>query len=366
MNQVGRICRSALIIGRCGNAALPWLSLCLACLAIDSTNLSAAEEPRILTLEGSITGVHDPVVIKEKDTYYLFNTGGSRGGGAGGGSIPVRTSKDMINWTNVGFALEPGLPAWVRTELPNSGNSAWAPDISFFNGEYHLYYAVSSFGSRNSVLGLATTKTLDRSSPDYQWVDQGMVLRSYDTAEHRDDWNAIDPNLVIEGGTNVWLTWGSFWSGIKMKRINYETGKPFPGDTNMISISSRERARPINGSVEAPFIYRHETNWYLFVSFDRCCQGSNSTYNVVVGRSPNITGPYSDKDGKLMTEGGGSLVINSTEGAWRGPGHEAVLREGGQDYLFMHAYPVQGRGSSLQISTMLWDEKGWPRVGKLP
>ena len=129
---------------------------------------------------------------------------------------------------------------------------------------------MSSFGSRNSAIGLATTRTLDPSSPDYRWTDEGMVLRSY---QDKDDWNAIDPNLVLDGDS-AWLVWGSFWGGIKMRRVDPSTGKLSAADTTMHSLSSRPREQPINGSVEAPFIVRHGDYWYLFVSFDRCCRGA--------------------------------------------------------------------------------------------
>lgn len=326
------------------------------CFVVGALAAQASSDPHVLTVSGDVEGVHDPVVITERGTYYVFCTGGRGNEGV----IPIRTSKDLRTWTRAGFVFDK-LPAWATKEIQR-GRGAWAPDISYFSGKFHLYYSVSSFGSRNSVIGLATNRTLDPRSSKYKWVDEGLVLRSY---EEKDDWNAIDANVVIEDRRNMWLNWGSFWGGIKMRRIDPATGKLSTSDSTMHALASRPRTPPIGGSIEAPFIVRHGDYWYLFASFDRCCRGAKSTYNIVAGRSRNITGPYVDRDGKAMTDGGGTLVLAATEGNWRGPGHQAVLRARGGDLLFFHAYHATTGRPQLQISTMVWED-GWPRVGALP
>ena len=250
--------------------------------------------------------------------------------------------------------------------MPKAQNG-WAPDVSFYNGKYHLYYSLSSFGVNDSAIALATNTTLNPDSPDYKWVDEGLVIRSH---AGQDDFNAIDPNLAIEDDQHVWLTWGSFWGGIKMRRIDPATGKPSEDDATLYSLASRPRKNPhqtppTEGAIEAPFLVHRGDYWYLFVSFDFCCRGAKSDYKVVVGRSKVITGPYLDKNDKPMSEGGGSLVVEGATDNWHGAGHEAVFQEDGNDFLLFHAYSATSGMPRLQISTMNWED-GWPHVASLP
>ena len=175
-------------------------------------------------------------MIKENDTYYVFCTGGRNGSGV----LPIRTSKDVKTWTRTGFVFPDSLPEWTRTEVPRA-NNAWAPDVAFFNGKFHIYYSVSSFGSRDSAIGSSPTRPSTRRAPHYKWVDEGTVVRSF---QDKDDWNAIDANLFVEDDKNVWLNWGSFWGGIKMRRVDPATGKLSATDTTLHSLSSAPARSP--------------------------------------------------------------------------------------------------------------------------
>lgn len=328
-------------------------------LAVAFCSLAIADEPRLLKLTGDLE-VHDPAIAKQGDIYYLFCTGGFRRGGV----LPLFTSPDLQHWHRVGSIIEK-LPESLAQAFPKT-RFAWAPDISYFNGSYHLYYAISTFGSNDSAILLATNTTLDPASHQYRWTDQGVVVRSRPEA---DNFNAIDPNIAVEDERNVWLSWGSFWGGIMMQRIDPQTGHVVNRD-KIHELATRPHevngeTHNSGGPIEAPFLVRHGDYWYLFVSWDYCCRGSKSDYKVVVGRATSITGPYLDRRGTPMTEGGGTLVIEANAGEWRGAGHPAVLAVKETDYIVFHAYSATTGRPQLQISTITWDD-GWPRVASLP
>jgi arabinan endo-1,5-alpha-L-arabinosidase len=316
-------------------------------------SLMAAERthPEVLKLDGDISPIHDPGIIREGNTYYVFATNWFAGK-----LLPMFCSPDLRNWKFCGNVFE-DVPEWARKEVPGV-RGLWAPEIAFVRGRYRLYYSVSTFGSNHSVIGLATNKTLNPSSPGYRWVDEGRVIGS----TREDDWNAIDPNLAVDADGGMWLTLGSFWGGIKMRRLDPETGKLSSKDTTLHSLASRRPLRP--PAIESPSIVRHDGYYYLFVSFDLCCRGRDSTYNIRVGRSRNITGPYLDRDGKLMMEGGGTLLLEGTA-VWRGPGGQSVLLDPTGNLLAFHAYEGTTGRPVLQISTLVWED-GWPRLGTLP
>lgn len=317
--------------------------------------------PHAFQVDGDVAGTHDPSIIKDGDTWYLFATAT---GPNHQGELPIRCSQDLHHWKACGYVF-PALPEWIAKELPGT-KDLWAPDISYFNGEFHLYYAFSVFGKNTSGLALLTNKTLDPRSPNFHWVDRGLVLRS----QADDDFNAIDPNIVLDSEGRAWLSFGSFWTGIKMRRIDPSTGMLDAKDPKVYSLARRlppnnppadTLGLPGNWqAIEAPFIVHHEGYYYLFVSFDLCCRGIKSNYKTMVGRSNNVTGPYTDVDGKPMMYGGGTPLLTGNQ-RWIGPGGESILQQKDGDIIVFHAYDGKTGRPSLQISSITWSN-GWPHA----
>jgi arabinan endo-1,5-alpha-L-arabinosidase len=321
---------------------------------------SICQQPSAFELSGDYPLAHDPSIAKEANTYYVFTTTGS----AAQGQLPIRCSNDLRSWKMCGSVFSV-IPEWIRTASPKT-RGLWAPDISYFDSKYHLYYAYSSFGVNTSGIALATNATLDPSNPHYQWKDEGLVIES----KAGDDFNAIDPNIVLDKKGRPWLSFGSFWSGIKMREIDVSTGKLLASNPQRYALASRvkpENAQPAKPglpanwqAIEAPFIGRHGRYFYLFVSFDLCCRGTRSTYRIMVGRSRQVTGPYVDAEGKPMLEGGGTELL-AANSRWLGPGGESILHQPEGDYLVFHAYDASTGKPALQISTIVW-RAGWPHA----
>jgi len=322
---------------------------------------------RVIPVAGDTEYVHDPSIIRDGDTWYVFSTAN---GPDRDGELPVRCSTDLHAWKKCGSVF-PAVPEWIKNESPKT-KELWAPDISYFNGEFHLYYAFSVFGKNTSGIALLTNKTLDPRSPDFHWQDHGLVLRS----RLGDNYNAIDPNLVQDGKGGYWLAFGSFWGGIKMRRIDPATGKLSNQDTTLYSLARRKRPAdpPPNSpglpgnwqAIEAPFIVHHGDYFYLFASFDLCCRGTKSTYKTMVGRSKQVTGPYVDANGTAMLDGGATPVLLGNS-HWFGPGGESIRMGNNHglgdehDIIVFHAYDAKTGDAYLHLSTIDWSG-GWPHV----
>ncbi|MGK3983808.1 arabinan endo-1,5-alpha-L-arabinosidase [Sorangium sp. So ce136] len=293
--------------------------------------------PVALALSGDVQGVHDPSIVRAGELYHVFSTGPG---------IAIRTSADLVHWSLAG-AVFSATPEWVASAVGDV-DALWAPDISSWGGLYHLYYAASSFGTNRSCIGHATRDSLQ--APESRWLDHGPVVCSEGT-----DYNAIDPNVVIDERGTPWLVFGSFWSGLKLMQLTL-AGAPVAG--TLTSIASRPST-----AIEAPFIVRRGEHYYLFASFDTCCAGASSTYKIMVGRSQALAGPYVDRLGNRMLDGGGSRVLTSSA-RWRGPGSNGLLRAGESWYNIYHSYDADADGMSvLRIAELSWDTGGWPESG---
>jgi arabinan endo-1,5-alpha-L-arabinosidase len=290
-----------------------------------------------LELTGDLE-THDSCVIETDGRFFLFHTGPG---------IVIKTSDDLHDWRDEGSAFDVN-PAWIAERVPEA-TVLWAPDVSWFGGTYHLYYAASTFGSGLSCIGHATKDTLD--SPD-PWTDLGPVICS-DMNGVDDDWDAIDPSTFADANGIRWMVFGSFGSGIKLIRLD-DAGARVGDEFYALA------QRPTEIAVQAPYILLRDPYYYLFVSFDFCCRGVDSTYNIRVGRSIDPTGPYVDRDGVSMLEGGGTLLLAGDE-RWRGVGANTILTTQDRDYNVYHSYDANAAGrSTLRISEVAWDADGWP------
>ena len=292
--------------------------------------LDPSKPPATLTLTGDL-GTHDPSLILANGVYYLFATGNG---------IATKTSTTLLDWKGTPDVFS-SIPSWVAGKISGVTN-VWAPDISFFGRKYHLYYAVSSFGSNKSCIGHATRDSLSAGA----WADHGSVICS--NVGTTDDWNAIDPNVIVDDTGTPWLDFGSFWSGIKLIQLDADGNR----------VGTQVRGIASHSSIEGPFIVHQCGYYYLFVSFGACC-GNPYDYNVRVGRSKTVTGPYVDKAGTDMMNSGGTQVVqgNST---WTAPGHNAVLVTSKGAYNVYHALNASHANPTLRISELVLDAQGWP------
>jgi arabinan endo-1,5-alpha-L-arabinosidase len=287
-------------------------------------------------LTGNV-GAHDPTIVKEGSTWWVATTGAG---------APIKYSSDGRNWIQ-GVRRFPAELSWWRSYAPNMGaNDVWAPDVRAYGGRVWMYYSVSEFGRNNSAIGLTSASSIAAGD----WRDDGLVLSSRSGAQ---SFNAIDPHLAVDAAGAPWLVFGSWFSGIHLTRLDPGTMKP-TGTLTRIAARS--------GGIEAPNVVYANGFYYLFVSFDTCCQGVNSTYKIAYGRSGSITGPYLDRNGVDMSSGGGT-ILEASSGRYVGPGGQSVVQVGSSWVLVRHYYDANANGApKLRIGDLYWDAGGWPTL----
>ena len=293
-------------------------------------------------LDGEIL-IHDPsTIIFHAGRYYTYGTGNG---------LPILVSDDGWTWRREGSlmsALPEGKPG--AEVLARGGNNTWAPDVIHIGDKFFIYYSAPATQPK-SAIGLLVGRTLDPASPDYRWEDGGPVVWS----DGIEDSNAIDPGVLLDPDGRLWLTYGSYFGYIRLVELDPKTGQRRFPDREPVNVA-------INSEASIP-IY-HDGWYYLLVTHGSCCQGANSTYNIRMGRSRKVTGPYLDNMGVDMLEGGGKLFADS-RGRHVGPGHFGLLDLGqGVQKFSLHYEADLDRGgvSVLDIRPLLWRD-GWPVAG---
>ncbi len=338
-----RLLQSAILFGMVALCAVP---------AFSQPDGQRRQRPRRMAFVADTVMVHDPVMAWEQGTYYLLSTGNG---------LQWATSKDRKTWVVQSTPFIENLPEWTRDSVPGFRDHVWAPDIIRWHDRWWLAYSCSTFGKNTSAIGLMSADRLNG-----QWKDEGCLVAS---KEKRDNWNAIDPCLVVDDNDQMWMTWGSFWDGIQIAEAPLS-----PSEAS--TIARRYRLNDPNApenptsqfagrnAIEAPFILKHDGWYYLFVSWDYCCRGAKSNYRVAVGRSKTVDGPYTDREGKPMTEGGGTLFIEGDKHEFEAAGHCAAydLPTGGTIFI-CHGYSTKMNGASILIQKEIkWTSDGWPTL----
>ncbi len=297
----------------------------------------APHDPLVQT--GDVTGVLSPAVVQQGDTYYLFSSGPG---------ISVRRSDDLIHWEAAGQVFD-SLANWTRTVIPE-GDSLSSPDVAYFNGRYHLYYSLMSPDNQVSAIGLATNVTLNPMDPDYAWIDRGPVIESESGTA---DSVSLDPGIVLDAEGMPWLTWSASEGEIRLRRLDAGTGLVSRQDETVHTLARRRNPM----YYYAPVITQRNGWYYLFVT--------PGFYGTLVGRSSDIAGPYENRAGDPMLEGGLTFVSPGGYGRIRSPGHSSVLADGDRYFLVHHFLDTEnGRTPTLQVRPLVWDERGWPLAGE--
>ncbi|MEO7577894.1 MAG: family 43 glycosylhydrolase [Massilia sp.] len=312
-----------------------WAATGCVCQKWQLVSTGASPYPMPGTVSGTGTGVHDPFMLRAAGgTYWLYGTNRS-----------LASSTDRINFTNAGSGLTP-VPSWTNTYT--NGGMLWAPNVVFMNNQYYQYYSASSDGSQTSAIGLATASTPNSTA----WTDQGIVVSSTPSSA----FNAIDPSVLQDQSGNYWMSYGSWWNGLYMIQLDPTTGKKSTSNTSTYHLA--QRANGLEGS----YLYYYNGYYYLFASINTCCSGVNSHYRVIVGRSTTITGPYLDRGGLNMLNGGGTIVL-SAHGRIQGPGGQSLMTDNDGPLMIYHYYDANNSGkATLGINRIGFTADGWPYV----
>lgn len=305
-------------------------------------------------------GAHDPTIVADGDRWLMFSTDTAVAGSPGVG-VQIRQSDDLVGWSWFGHAFD-GVPAEA---LDWSGAvGIWAPEVVERADGWRMYYSASSFGSRTSMIALASAP-----SAAGPWHHVEPVVR---TEHDTDSVNAIDAAVVTDAHGTDWLLYGSFFGGLRILPLDADGRPVTPGDKGRPVVV---RAASINGAVEGGHILHDEESgsYALFCSFDSLFD----TYNIRVARSAEVDGAYVDARGQAMIDETepprqvGTVLVAGYEApdgtVWAAPGHSSHLVDGDERFLVHHvrdgADPTR---HTCHVRRLRWTRQGWPVASPVP
>ena len=344
-----RICRRLKV--------LSLLALSTLLMSCGQSRVDCVLNPNVADPKTITSPIHDPSLIKSEDAYFVYSSSHL-------GSF--YRSDNLREWHLAGQVFE-ALPAWLVQQIPQADHIG-APDLAFYRGRYLYFYQSHISNTCNAATGLATNLSLDPNSANYQWLDHGLILRSKPhyadidiyCGDESATFNAIDAHFFVDPNQTPWLVFGSTIGGIKLIELDPLTLKPLPG-AEFTTLAQRFLLQndPI---IEAPHLLYRQGYFYLFMSFNHCCRGADTQYQVRVGRSRDIAGPYLDANGWPLYLGGGTPLI-ARDGNYMGTGHSDLFSENGQDWLVHHAKRAdEDYRAYLHIRKLRWLTTGWPSL----
>ena len=296
---------------------------------------------------------HDPSMVRFEDGYALMSTNNN---------LQLWTSEDAYSWTNHKSTVS-GVPQWAYTYAPKT-EGIWAPDVFYMNGEYRVYYCVSEFGKRNSAIGYQSTTSIMPGTSGYGWKDHGHVFH---TKDGTDKYNAIDADVVRDTQGNYWMAFGSFGLGIQLIKLDAKTGFQASDDKTVYNIA-RRTSKASGGAEEGPSLIEHGGKYFLFTAWDICCQqGANieqTTYKTAYGRADKVTGPYKDRAGYDMANGGGTILLERY-GRYVGPGGGEAFQDLNRVRFVHHYYDLNGdKYNHIHIRDVVFTDDNWVEMGQ--
>ena len=295
---------------------------------------------------------HDPSMVRFEDGYALMSTNNN---------LQLWTSEDAYTWRDHKSTVS-AIPQWAYTYAPGT-EGIWAPDVFYMNGEYRVYYCVSVFGKRSSAIGYQSTKSIMPGSSGYGWTDHGHVFHTTTS----DKYNAIDADVVRDTEGNYWMAFGSFGLGIQLIKLDATTGYQASDDKTVYNIARRTSSAS-GGAEEGPSLIEHGGQYFLFTAWDKCCQqGANieqTTYKTAYGRADKVTGPYVDRAGYTMANGGGTILLERY-GRYVGPGGGEAFQDLNRVRFVHHYYDLNGdKYNHIHIRDVVFTEDNWAEMGQ--